>query len=224
MKPRQIDLQIKISSLAYEAQIIRAKENYLRHEAFKLRGKAIAKHKQVVVGPNVEMPPDLFEACQARVKPQQERLARANLFHKADDALYTTARKAIRKWLRAGLSKEEILALPGVKKSLQFTAKVDNLYRHRKHVVRHESRHSQLAYAFLRGKPYIKTEDKASSYPNWDKIQEIAQRFSEDDKRVVAQKFEQWRQEAYDLLHTRERIKLKGPKSFGFRLEPRHAN
>lgn len=221
MKPRQIDLQIKISSLAYEARIIRAKEQDLKYEAFKLRNKAIATHKQVKIGPLVEMPQDLFELCQRRVKPQQERLAReGEMGGKADNALYSTARKAIRKWLRDGLSKEEILAMPGVQKSLQYTAKVDNLYRHRKYIVRHEARHSQLAYAFLRGKAYSKTEDKALSYPNWDKIQEIATRFSSDDKRVVAQKFEEWRQEAHAMLSTRERLRLKGSP---FRIEPKNA-
>lgn len=223
MKPRQIDLQIKIASLAYEARLIRHKEQNLKHEAFKLRNKAIATHKQIKIGPMVEMPPDLLEICTKRAKPQQERLARQENWEKADTALYTTARKAIRKWLRSGLTKEEILAMPGVQKSLQYSAKVDNLYRHRKYIVRHEARHSQLAYAFLRGKTYKATEDKANSYPNWDKIQELAQRFSEEDKRIVAQKFEQWRQEAYDMLYTRERLKLKGlTGAVPFRLEPKN--
>ncbi len=221
MKSRQIDLKIKIASLAYEAKIIRHTEQDLKHEAFKLRNKAIANHKQVKIGPLVDMPADVIEICTKRTKPQQERLAREGNLHKADNALYVTARKAIRKWLRDGLSKEEILAMPGVQKSLKYSAKVDNLYRHRKYVVRHEARHSQLAYAFLRGKSYKMTEDKAVSYPNWDKIQELAQRFSEDDKRVVAQRFEQWRQEAYDLLYTRERLRLKG--NVPFRLEPKYA-
>lgn len=225
MKSRQIDLQIKIASLAHEARIIRAKEQSLKYEAFKLRNKAIAAHKQIQIGPSVEMPADLLELCQSRVKPQQERLAREGEFgERADAALYTTARKAIRKWLRDGLTKEQILALPGVQKSLQYSAKVENLHRHRTYTVRHEARHSQLAYAFLRGKAYSQTEDKASSYPNWDRVQELAVRFSEDDKRIVAQKFEQWRQEAYALLHTRERLKLKGPRPHEFRIEPRHAN
>lgn len=223
MKPRQIDLQIKIASLAYEARIIRAKEQDLKFEAFKLRNKAIASHKQVIIGPKVEMPPELFELCTKRCKPQQEKLAREGNWEKADTALYTTAKKAIRKWLRSGLTKEEILAMPGVQASLKYSAKVDNLYRHRKHVVRHESRHSQLAYAFLRGKAYKDTEDKANSYPNWDRIQELAQRFSEEDKRIVAQRFEEWKQSAYELLYTRERLRVKWPERAPFRLEPRYA-
>lgn len=218
MKTRQIDLQIKIASLAEESRIIRRKEILLKYESFKLRYKSIGKAKGLDA--KFEAPPELETECKRRCQPQIDRLVKAENWGAIEPATYNTARKAVRKWFRAGLTKEEILALPGVQKSLQYTAKVQDLHRHRTYVVRHESRHSQLAYAFLRGKPYGKAEDKAKSYPNWDKIQQIATRFSEDDKRVVAQKFEQWRQEANSLLRGNELMALKRPNAQPFKINP----
>lgn len=210
--PRLIDLQIKIASLSAESRIIRDKEHDLKFKAYLLRDKSIATHKGLKVGPTVEMPDDLAELCVARVKQNCERLFKERQCAKAETALITTTRKTIRKWLRAGLTKEEILALPGVQKSLQYTAKLDNLVQHRKHVVRPESRHSQLAYAFLRGRAYHKTEDKAQSAPNWDYIQRVAERFSNEDKRIVAQRFEQWIQEAKLLIDGNALMKRKKQK------------
>lgn len=207
--PRLIDLQIKIASLAAESRIIRERENTLKHKAHVMRGRAIASQKGIKIGPNETMPDDLAEEAKRRVNPNWFRLFKQDAFQKADEALFKTTRKAIRKWLRAGLTKEEILALPGVQRSLQYTAKLDNLVQHRKHVVRPESRHSQLAYAFLRGRTYAKTEDKAQSAPNWDYIQRVAERFSSEDKRVVAQRFEQWIQEAKLLIDGNALMKRK---------------
>jgi len=208
--PRLIDLQIKIASLAAESRIIREKEGELKHEAYMMRGRAIGKEKGLTLGPKVEMPPDLLAETQRRTGPNFTRIiTESGDFYKADASLIRTARKAIRKYVRAGMTKEQILALPGVQKSLQYTAKVDDLCQHRKLIVRPESRNSQLAYAFLRGKPYSKTEDKAKNYPNWDKVADIAARFSGEDKRIVAQRFEQWRQEAHSLIKGNELMRMK---------------
>lgn len=210
--PRLIDLQIKIASLSAESRIIREKENALKHKAHVMRGRAIAGHKGIKIGPNETMPDDLAEEATRRVKPNWYRLIKQDEWQKADEALFKTTRKAIRKWLRGGLTKEEILALPGVQRSLQYSAKLDNLAQHRKHVVRPESRHSQLAYAFLRGRAYSKTEDKAQSAPNWDYIQRVAERFSNEDKRIVAQRLEQWIQEARLLIDGNALMKRKKQK------------
>lgn len=207
--PRLIDLQIKIASLTAQSRIIRDKENDLKFKAYLLRSKSIATHKGLKVGPTVEMPDDLAELCVARVKQNCERLFKEKQYAKAETALITTTRKTIRKWLRAGLTKEQILAMPGVQKALQYSAKLDDLHKHRTQTVRPESRHSQLAYAFLRGKAYSRTEDKAKNLPNWDYVQRIAERFSGEDKRVIAQRFEQWRQEAALVLKGNELMRMK---------------
>lgn len=202
MSLRQIDLQIKIASLAEESRIIRRKERAMKSEAQVLRWKAWAKEKGIVVVPG-NMPEDLKQECARRSKPNFERQIKAGKPFCAIDCMANTARKAIRKWLKSGFSKEQILAMPGVQRSLRYTAKLDNLHFHRTYIVRNESRASQLAYAFLRGRTYAKTEDKAKSRPNWYNVYKIAERFSEEDKRAVAQRFEQWKQEANAVIGLR---------------------
>lgn len=53
----------------------------------------------------------------------------------------------------------------------------DSLKGHRRTVVRHEARHSLLAYGFLRGTPYLAMEMKCHEPPDWSKVQKIAERF-----------------------------------------------
>lgn len=129
--------------------------------------------------------------------------------HKLNTVLSTidrVSRKVIRKHLRAGLTKEEILALPGVQASLKAMPQIASLHRHRTIQVRHEARHAQLALAFLRQRDYSKTEDKSKSYPAWEKIIEIAKRFTKEDSRNLAQRFEQWKQEGAEFIRGREII------------------
>lgn len=113
-------------------------------------------------------------------------------------------RKSINRFLRAGLTKEEILAIPGVQKSLRYEPRIASLHMHRKHHVRHEARHAQLAYAFLRGRPYSKTEDRPSSYPNWEKIRQIAKRFRHGEEQAVLQRFAEWEDNAREFIRGRE--------------------
>lgn len=209
MLSRKTDLRIKIISLADEARTIRRYENKANYEAFKLRSKSLVSAKYG--GPLPDMPEELQNELGRRVTPAAERAYDAGErgMQRAQELGNRVAKKVIRKFIRDGFSKEQILAMPGVAKSLRYTAKAADLRQHRTGIVRHESRHSQLAYAFLRGKPYCKTEDKACSYPNWDKVQKIAQRFSEEDSRVVAQRFEQWRQEAHTLIRGNDLMKPK---------------
>lgn len=60
--------------------------------------------------------------------------------------------------------------------------------------VRRESRCSHLAYGFLRNTPYKVMENKCWEQPDWKKVEEIAIRFSLEDKRIVAQRFSEWKQ------------------------------
>lgn len=59
------------------------------------------------------------------------------------------------------------------------------LQDHRRGVVRYEARHSQLAYAFIRGRPYSAVEAKCHEAPDWDKVRSIVTRFSDGDKAGV---------------------------------------
>lgn len=64
---------------------------------------------------------------------------------------------------------------------------------HRVHAIRKEARHAQLAYAFLRNRPYRLIEYYSRVRPDWDAIQEIALRFSEEDPRAIKQHFSEWK-------------------------------
>ncbi len=53
------------------------------------------------------------------------------------------------------------------------------LASHRRGIVRHEARHSQLAYGFLRGMPYHKMEAKChgNDEPEFGKVYKLVQKF-----------------------------------------------
>ena len=53
----------------------------------------------------------------------------------------------------------------------------NGLYRHRIDIVRHEARHTLLAYCFLRGTEYIKIEAMAKDKPNWAKVRKMVEKY-----------------------------------------------
>lgn len=205
MKFKRIQLGIKIASLGDEARRIRSKEQTIKLRASRERIQALCKHN----GIDQDSPSEELKAeLQRRVTPQVERvigsLSGPDESLKIMRTIDKGARKVIRKFLRQGLSKEEILALPNVQRSFRHVPIYLSLRRHRKGIVRHESRHAQAALSFLRGRPFSRTEDKPASYPNWDKVADIAARFSMEDKRDLMQRFEQWSQEAGEFIRGRQ--------------------
>jgi len=200
MKFKRIELGVKIGSLGDEARRIRAKELSLLHAADKRRAIALFEKKGFVRGMDQMAPPELEAELKRRIEPQLKRMGLFPDGRMVDK----TGRKVIRKYLRQGLSKEEILALPGIKASLKNIPIYETLRRTRKGVLRHASRHAQLALAFLREREYRHTEDMAHSYPNWDKVAEIAKIYSQEDSRILMQRFEQWQQEATQFIRGRE--------------------
>lgn len=70
-----------------------------------------------------------------------------------------------------------------------------SLYHHRKTVVQRESRASQLAYGFLRGRDYKVMESKCHELPDWAKVEDIALRFGKAyyDQRELKQRFAAWK-------------------------------
>jgi hypothetical protein len=209
MKFKRIELGIKIGALGDEARRIRNKEQTLLWRARREQMVALAKHKGIA---HDQAPEDLKAELQRRVTPQVARVAQNNP-EQITRVLDKGARKVIKSYLRNGLSKEDILAIPLIQKSFKYYPIYDSLRFHRKGIVRHESRHAQAALGFLRDRPFNRIEDRPNSFPNWDKVAEIASRFSDEDKRILMQKFEQWSQEANSFIRGRQ-IMNKGKHFF----------
>lgn len=53
----------------------------------------------------------------------------------------------------------------------------NGLALHRKGVVRHEARHTHLAYCFLRGREYREIEHKAHEAPDWAKVRKMIEKY-----------------------------------------------
>lgn len=53
----------------------------------------------------------------------------------------------------------------------------NELNRHRVDVVRHHSRHTLLAYQFLRGVPYAAVERPGSKYVDWSMVLKMVQKY-----------------------------------------------
>lgn len=70
------------------------------------------------------------------------------------------------------------------------------LYFHRINDVRSESRSSNVAYSFLKGKKYGQIEKFAYTSPDWKRIEQLVSKYSESDRRVSLQQFAEWKDEA----------------------------
>lgn len=53
----------------------------------------------------------------------------------------------------------------------------EGLALHRKGIVRHEARHTHLAYGFLRGREYRQMEHKAHEAPDWAKVRRMVEKY-----------------------------------------------
>lgn len=67
------------------------------------------------------------------------------------------------------------------------------LRHHRTWNVRSESRHSHIAYGFLRGLPYNRIEAKTKTSPDWSRVEALVRKYGEDDIRDRMQRFAEWR-------------------------------
>jgi hypothetical protein len=67
---------------------------------------------------------------------------------------------------------------------------------HRRQDIRSEARHSHLAYGFLRGRAYAEIERSTYTNPDWGRVLRIARRFSDEDQRIVDQRFAEWKAQA----------------------------
>jgi len=70
------------------------------------------------------------------------------------------------------------------------------LHQHRIVDVRQESRIAQLAYGFLKGKPYDAIEQNVYYQPDWKRVEELVMKYGEDDPDNRAVRFQVWKTEA----------------------------
>lgn len=75
---------------------------------------------------------------------------------------------------------------------------VDSLHLHRVKNVRRELRSANLAYGFLRGIPYAAMEQFSWTQPDWNRVQRLAEKYSEDnvEKGAISQQYAEWMQSA----------------------------
>lgn len=71
-----------------------------------------------------------------------------------------------------------------------------DMQHHRRRVIAPEARASQLAYGFHRGLPYSAMEQRIYTMPDFDRVENIAKRFSDDDWRIAGQRWAEWRDAA----------------------------
>ncbi len=67
------------------------------------------------------------------------------------------------------------------------------LAEHRRGVVRHAARSSLLAYGFLRNTPYLSMEKNCRREPDWNAIEKMVMKYGLGDRRDIAQKFSEWK-------------------------------
>lgn len=70
------------------------------------------------------------------------------------------------------------------------------LNNHRTGIVRFEARHTNLAYACLRGMPYSRVEPTSKVEPDWDKVRKMAERYCYHDGGYINNSFSQTRDKA----------------------------
>ena len=88
------------------------------------------------------------------------------------------------------IRREEQLA-----KAARQTQKLLSLHEHRVGTVRRASRHSQLAYGFLRYVPYEKMERVHHSQPNWQTVKKEAAKFGDEPEEQFERRWKEWREQ-----------------------------
>lgn len=75
------------------------------------------------------------------------------------------------------------------------------LQRYRTLTLRREARNSLLAYGFLRGKSYAEIESNGCyELPDFNQVKRMAEKFCEDDLRVIRQRWAEWLEDAVKAL------------------------
>lgn len=69
-----------------------------------------------------------------------------------------------------------------------------SLHDHRIFAVRPETRAANLAYGFLRGRPYLRVENKTYRLPDWEKVERLILKFGEGKPQDLKQSFAEWKE------------------------------
>lgn len=168
-------LGVHIASLAAESRAIRRREIKAKKHCRTLRQMQIPPGERLA---KVTASIEKTEAA-ALIMPE----ARGISAH-----LLALRREAVRlaKWIR---EPPPAYAAPG---ALDAAALRDELHQHRVVKVRKVTRVSHLAYGFLKGVAYSRMEAKSYTVPNFNEVERIAIRFSEESSQVIKQRFEEW--------------------------------
>jgi hypothetical protein len=79
------------------------------------------------------------------------------------------------------------------------------LHDHRIKIVREEARSAQLAYGFLRGKPYRQIENSCKSAPDWKRVHQLIKKYggplaaSASDKDFPPEDIKRWAEEELEM-------------------------
>lgn len=93
-----------------------------------------------------------------------------------------------------------------------------SLSHHRRSVVRPECRAANLAYAFLRGRPYVALERTCHEIPDFERVWKNIEKFGTDPAQVSKQRFAEWHEAAVHVLAaqgkhgTKHALSYTGPK------------
>jgi len=193
-------LRVKIVNLGDEARYIRKKEI---QAACKLHDMKV-RRKLAFMVLNDKFPENKFQRMKdAALRINNEARRRKQGFD-PDALIYADARvQPPSVFLQDNLLKTE----PRWDHlSYQHKLKME-LKGHRKTVVRDEARAALIAYGFLRGKPFRKVEKQAKFHNSnpyseankklWTRVEQIVSYFSNEDPRILKQKFAAWKDEAW---------------------------
>lgn len=161
-------LKLKVISLANESSMVRQKERHILENARVVSGILLKKMKQNNHKHGINEKPKEFVLAERL----QKKINKARSFIEKD-----------KKRAEAEAKNEYSL--------------FEDVHRYRTHQLRKESRATQLAYAFMRGVPYISVEKDAKTFPEWDWIEAIAITHNPEGNNMksnmtLEEKFEGW--------------------------------
>lgn len=100
------------------------------------------------------------------------------------------------------------------KKMEEFYNKFQNLRAQRKQRMSKESRELQLAYGFLRGKDYSSIEcDRTRSTPDFEAVLGQVLHFTDEDPRVLKQRFASWVDQAMKYITANRAARRKAEEA-----------
>lgn len=97
---------------------------------------------------------------------------------------------------RSGQLEGVVQKMSGQDYSSVYSTTLQGIHLHRVKDIRKEARNALLAYGFVRGLSYRQIENFSWTQPNWDRVEKLALRYSNESEQEVKQRFAQWLFEA----------------------------